>query len=90
MFIKNDKGEVRRYYNGKIGTIRKIDSEKILVSFPNENAELELETEIWKNLRYMYNRESDNIEEEELGTFRQYPIRLAWAITIHKKPGTNL
>ncbi len=87
MFIKNDKGEVRRYYNGKIGTIKKIDSEKILVSFPNENIEHELEREIWKNLRYNYNRQSDTIEEEELGTFTQYPVRLAWAITIHKSQG---
>jgi hypothetical protein len=87
MFIKNDKGEVRRYFNGKIATITRIDNGEIFVRFPDEDSELLLEKETWKNIRYRYNKEADKIEEEELGTFTQYPIRLAWAITIHKSQG---
>jgi hypothetical protein len=88
MFIKNDSSSERRYYNGKIVEISSI-SEKGISVYINNSEELLLEKETWKNVRYVFNKEENEIEEEELGSFTQYPTRLAWAITIHKSQGLS-
>lgn len=87
MFIKNDSDRARRYYNGKIGTISRLENDRIFVKCEGDSETIEVKTETWKNLRYRVDRSSQQISEEEMGSFTQFPLRLAWAITIHKSQG---
>lgn len=87
MFIRNDKSDERRYFNGKLATVKAIGEQGIRVVLAESEEELTLERETWENIRYSYDQQKESIEEEKLGSFTQYPVRLAWAITIHKSQG---
>lgn len=87
MFIKNDATGEQRFFNGKIGRVEKLEKDGVKVGFPDGAPAVWVESHTWENKRYAVNTETGEIEEKVIGTFAHFPLKLAWAITIHKSQG---
>ena len=87
MFIKNDSSGLSLYFNGKLATVKALSEDEIRVEMDGDGSDFLLRKETWENKKYVVNSQTNELDEEVIGTFSHFPVKLAWAVTVHKSQG---